>query len=229
MPSGFGRRYVPDPAFFRAIKLLRDAIEVYRAAQQPQIAARLSAELAAMEAAIAVQTEADVHEGTQLIKETLRSRLVREQTPGPHLGGRIRSVATPTVVPAGAIGYGDIDELDKAIDPAYPEDGTYWRAIEEGSDAQVGRILPGYFQPGFRAPAGSEFRQHPFFTPASQMGFLGAGDSAPLMRIQKSIDAKHFLRDGSATAAAEHDGNMRRIQSDAADALLAATVAPRTP
>lgn len=227
MPS-FARRWLPDPRYFAAIRFINDAIEVYRAAGHPEVAARLEAELAALEVKVVAQSEADAKAGDTIIRDTLRERLVRDTTPGPHLGDRVRSLALPAGIPGGAIGYGDLDDLEKAVDPKFPEFGTYWRAIEYGSDHMVGRIIPGYFQPGFAAPSASEFRQHPYFTPASGAGLATGDTSAPAMRVQNPIEPKHFLRDGSATAAAEHETQMQRLQSDAADAFLAATDAQRT-
>lgn len=230
----FVRTYIPDPRFRQGVKLIFDAIDVYIAARQPVIAARLQAELSAMESAIRVATESDARKADTLMAELLESRLVRPATRGPHLAERIHSLPLDAALSEGALGYAATEELDRAVDPDYPESGTYWRAIEEGSEAQVGRVLVGYFQPGFAAPAASEFRQHPYFTPggplAAARGRLsGEGDSSPAGLVKNPIEAKHFLRDGSAMAAADHDTNMRRIQSGAIDAMLGATAVARTP
>lgn len=233
MPAEFFQRYLPDPRLFRGYRHIQDAIDVYRAAREPQVAARLEAELQALMVTTERQTAQDALAGTKIMQETLRRRLVRPETAGPHLSSRIHSLPLPTELPAGAIGYGDIGQLDTAIDPDYPESGSYWRAQEYGSDAAVGRIVVGFFQPGFAAPSEGEFRRHPYFTAAggfdAARGRLpGEEGSAPAMRIKRPIPAKHFLRDGAVEAVAEHESQMQRLQSDAIDAMLAATGGPRT-
>lgn len=223
----FYRRYLPDPRLAEGYRTITDAAAVYRAAKMPWVAERLEAQLGALFVAITRQTAQDAAGGTEVIRRTLQARLVRDRTPGPHLAERVVSVALPEGLPGGALGYGDIHHLDQAVDPHHPEAGTYWRAIEEGSDHMVGRIIVGFFQPGFAAPAADQFRRHPFFTTAAT-GFAPGMVGAPAMRITRPIEAKHFLRDGSAVAVAEHERQMQRLQRDAIDAMLATASGVRT-
>lgn len=226
----FFQRYVPDPRLSRGYRHILDAIAVYRAASRPDIAARLELSLKAMTVEVERETVADALRGTKLIRDTLHDRLVRPSTPGPHLGSRVQSMPLPDpgILPGGAVGFGDIQALDKAVDPRHQDAGSYWRAIEYGSHAAVGRILVGYFQPGFRVPSQSEFRNHPMFMTQSASGFAAGMSGAPAMLVQNPIDPKHFLRDGSHDAIAFHERQMERIQDTAIASMWTATTAPRT-
>lgn len=56
-----------------------------------------------------------------------------------------RAILDPTTHRATRDGFRFLlaDEMDaKVVNPLRPDDGTYWRAIEWGSTASVGRILP---------------------------------------------------------------------------------------
>lgn len=226
----FFQRYVPDPRLFRGYRHILEAIDVYRAAKRPDIAGRLEVSLKAMAVELERQTVADAERGTRLIRETLHRRLVRPSTPGPHLADRVHSIplALGSELPGGAVGFGELEALDKAINPRYQEAGTYWRAIEWGSDAAVGRVLVGYFQPGFAIPSANEHRQHPMFMTQGASGFLGGMSGAPAMLVKNPIEPKHFLRDGSADAIAYHERQMERVQDEAIGSMLTATTAPRT-
>lgn len=221
MGAEFFQRYLPDPRLESGYRIILEAINVYRAARLEFVAERLSAELAAMQATVKVQTVKDALGGTEVIRRTLDARLVRDKTPGPHLASHVVSEPLPSPgLEGGALGYGDIERLNQAVDPQHPQAGTYWRAIEEGSSHMVGRLIVGYFQPGFAVPAGGEFRQHPFFTTTAS-GFLSGGSGGAAMRITRPIEAKHFLADGSKVAVVEHESQMQRIQREAIDAMLA--------
>jgi hypothetical protein len=226
----FFQRYIPDPRLFRGYRHILEAIDVYRAAKRPDIATRLEASLKAMVTEMGVQTAADAAAGTKMIRETLERRLVRPETSGPHLASRVRSepIAAGSELPGGAVGFGDIQHLDAAVDPDYPHGGTYWRAIEWGSDAAVGRVVVGYFQPGFSIPQAGEFRNHPMFMSQGASGFLGGMSGAPAMRVQRPIEPKHFLRDGTHEAVTRHERQMERVQDEAISSMLAATATPRT-
>lgn len=231
MAGDFFRRYLPDPRLAAGYKNIIDAAAVYRAARRPDVAARLEEQLASLFASITRQTEQDAIGGTEVMRRTLKARLVRDRTQGPHLADRIVALPTPLGLPAGGIGYGAIEQLDQAVDPDHPQAGTYWRAIEEGSSHMVGRIVLGYFQPGFVPAAADQFRRHPYFTAQdpAEPGFMPGVATAPAMRVQRPIEAKHFLQDGSAVAIAAHEQQMKRLQRDAIDAMLATVGTVRTP
>lgn len=225
----FFRRYEPDPQLFRGYRHILDAIDVYRAARHPEIAARLDAAFQAMLANVERQTVRSAARTDQRIRATLRERLVRSPTAGPHLADRVHSLPVPTRLPAGALGVADIEQLDQAVDPDYPR-SPYWRAIEYGSDAAVGRIVVGYFQPGggrggATAPAADEFRHHPYFLSNRA---APAGPSPPAMKVQRPIEPKHFLRDGSREALAEHEAAMTMTQAEGLAAMSAVTMLPLT-
>lgn len=227
MAEAFYRRYLPDPRLADGYRLITDAAAVYRAAKMTWVAERLEAQLASLFTAIERQTGKDAAAGTEGIRRRLEARLVRDRTQGPHLAQHIVSTPLPEGLPGGAIGYGAIEQLDKAIDPDHPAAGTYWRAIEEGSAHMVGRIVVGYFQPGFAAPSFEQNRQHPMFKTADT-GFLPGMVGAPAMRVMEPIQAKHFLRDGSRAAIYLHEREMRTLQAEAIDAMLATVSGTRT-
>jgi hypothetical protein len=104
-------------------------------------------------------------------------------TPRKRLADGIRS----EVIGLGAVGIGDISELDTVVGT----DGRpFWRAQEYGSDHNVGRVVFGLFEPGGAAASQSQFRVHPVFV---------VGDG-PAMVIRRPIPARHFLRAGTAAA-----------------------------
>jgi hypothetical protein len=214
VPGGFYQRYIPDIRLQEGMTLLRAAAATYRAARQPQIAARIEADLAAMQQEMLALSARNAVKADVLAGQVLRSRLVRPETPGPHLADHVRSYPLPGEL--GGLGFADLAQLERAIDPKYPQHGTYWRAIEFGSTAQVGRLVVGYFQPGNAAPNVDERRAHAYFTPE-------AGTGAPAMRIVRPIEAKHFLRDTATRAMTSQVQSMGTLQADAIASMKAAT------
>lgn len=217
MPPFF-QSYHPDVRLEDGFRLIRAAAATYRAARQPRIAERLERDLLALRNEIVRLGVADAVYADKLAAATLRARLVRPETPGPHLADYIRSYPLPGEL--GGVGFADIAVLDKAIDPKYPQHGTYWRAIEYGTRAHIGRVVVGYFQPGFAGPSGGEFRAHPYFTPEA------SSDAYP-MRITRPIEPKHFLRSGIASALTNHVQKMGTLQAEAIASMRSATARSR--
>lgn len=109
------------------------------------------------------------------------SRTGRPHTSGPHhlRDALPTSEKIDTGLPTGAIGYINMNDLDKFV---------YWKAQEYGSDHMVGREIVGrFFQPGVSDPDPSEFRQHALFAPT------GKGKVA---HFQNPIPEGRFIRDG---------------------------------
>lgn len=153
-----------------------------------------------------------------LIRARIRTTAVRPPTSG-RLESGIISRPIPTTWPGAALGIADLDALDKtAINPRYHAAGPYWRTQEYGYSGHVGRVVPGYFQPGQSRPSGAEFRLHPYF---EQVG--GGGNKAPrgtpAMVIGKPIQARHFLRDGTDDLIAWRRREMSRINRRAITTL----------
>jgi hypothetical protein len=110
----------------------------------------------------ALSTAAAAH-ADQAIVRRIRATAVRGRTSGRMEAGVV-SHALTTTWPAGAIGIADIDILNAtAINPQYQSAGTYWRTQEYGYAGHVGRIVPGFFQPGQSRPSAAEFRNYPYF------------------------------------------------------------------
>lgn len=131
-----------------------------------------------------------------LIRGRIRSTAVRPPTSGRMEAG-IVSRPIPTTWPSAAMGIADLDELDKAAtNPDFPAAGPYWRTQEYGYAGHVGRRVPGYFMPGRAKPSAAQFRVHPFFEQAGSRGGK-APRGTPAMVIQRPIEARHFLRDGT--------------------------------
>jgi hypothetical protein len=142
-----------------------------------------------------------------------------------NLADHVLSAPLPSTPPIAGIGIGSLAELDKVVNPNRTSKVAYWRAQEEGSRAAVGRELTGlYYGAGFGGgspPSQALFRQHPLFR-------VGRG---PTMRIRRPIQARHFLRDGSADAEAVWRLQLRVAERRIAtqiDALVAGTPVPRT-
>jgi hypothetical protein len=75
--------------------------------------------------------------------------------------------------PGGGVGIAKIATLDKGGQPKAKKKGEYWRAQEYGTEAHVGRIVPGFFMPGRSATIGRQFRNHPYFEQAKRGGAAG--------------------------------------------------------
>lgn len=137
---------------------------------------------------------------------------------GPHLRGavRCRPLYRFGKLETGEVGIGDIERLDKVVNPLSPEFGPYWRAIEYGTRRHVGRIIYGYYfgtglsgQPDRPRSefAGSPSPPHPIFVTARAaralyggVGFSGGagvrGGAGGLGTIRNPIVAQGFLEAG---------------------------------
>lgn len=134
---------------------------------------------------------------------TSRIRATRKRPPGKGLLANQIACRPIGTLPfhTAAVGIGDISVLDKVAD----EQGRpYWAAQEFGSGHLVGKVIHGFFQPGFAAPTVGAFRQHPYFE-VDDIGFP--------MRIRRPIPRKAFLRSGAADAEQFRYRTMSRIAS----------------
>lgn len=168
------------------------------------------------------QLEALANTGAVRADEVIRSNIARTMVrPGTnskdkrsHMADNILSRPIRTTLPSGSFGIADISELDKTR-----RAGTepYWRAQEFGTDAHVGRIVPGYFQPGNSRPSAAQFRAHPAFEAVLYTR------GTPAMRIQRPIQERSFLRDGVAAIATWRVRELERIEADALRAIARAS------
>jgi hypothetical protein len=128
----------------------------------------------------------------------IRSRLRNTEVGRPSpvtgtLASHIHSIAGRR----GAFGIAEIESLDLTINAR--SGGIYWRAQEWGYAGNVGRIVPGFFQPGDSKPSGAEFRNHPYF---EQRSARKKKSKVPAMVIRRPIPARYYLRDGTIEAVA---------------------------
>lgn len=135
------------------------------------------------------------------------SRTGRPHTTHPHHLRDALPTSEPidTGVPTGAVGYINLEELDKFV---------YWKAQEFGSDHLVGREIIGrFFVPGASDPDPSEFRTHAMFAAA------GKGKTA---HFQNPIPVGRFIRDGLDLVERYWSGQMLAAAEDAMGDLRAA-------
>jgi hypothetical protein len=223
-------RFEPDPAlvtlyadlqgaalsFFRAAR--REVDPVLRAALQTRGfgASEIERALRARLERHAVRSAAQADE---LIRQRIEATRKRPRRSPPGMSSHILSRPLATSEPSGAIGVADLDELDKS-NPAARMGRTgvpYWMAQEYGSSAAVGRRVPGYFQPGNARPDPAQFRVHPYFEQSSKPAPRGT----PAMVIKRPIEARWFLKDGSADALAFHTRGLKEIDRQALRGIAA--------
>lgn len=250
---------LPDVAglhlrFNRAIRLAEENEAIYARAGQPQVAAATRREL--------LRAYADFSRGLDLIaKETakLATRAVKAELASsrrrpdtghtPHLRNAIisRPLRRFGTVATGEVGIGDIEVLDAVVNPYGPQYGPYWRAQEQGTTHQAGRVVyggfygsggaPGPFKPdtAFRSPNQGP---HPVFISThaargalSAAGFGGRGPGAKggagggKMTISVELQPRRFIAKGAAVAAAQWRADLARLEQ-ATDRRLAAVVRP---
>lgn len=161
------------------------------------------------------------------IKTRLKATRKRpEGTPGPHLADNIHSRWLPTdPYDLGIVGVGDIDRLNKVVNPFDRTGKPYWTAIEFGlTTGFVGRRVRGAFMPGGARPDPEEGRRrvHPYFLQGAENDYL--------MEIKKPIQPQHFLTHGSESAYIYRlrlfEGISRRYFSSLGE-ILALTAASR--
>jgi hypothetical protein len=138
----------------------------------------------------------------QAIRQRIDATRVRPRRPGGksgQLSSRIKSEPLPSrPLALGQVGIARMEELDKVVNPDFPNAKAYWRAQEYGYDFSQhprdkrGNVaIRGFFQPGNAPANGGQFRQHPYFETAQ---------GAPRMVIRRPVPARHFLRDGTDNA-----------------------------
>lgn len=135
----------------------------------------------------------------------------------------------------GAVGVGNVQLLNRAINPHSRGYGTYWRAQEYGTGqgevrSQIGRILYGSFQ----TAGGSEMTApmaeyaggggpHPVFKSGYSPSVDGQRMSG-LGTIGKEIRAKHFIKFGADEAAVMWRVDVAEVQTRALDRLDSITL-----
>jgi hypothetical protein len=138
-----------------------------------------------------------------------------------HMEGNILSRPIAMSRPTGAVGIADMRVLNRT---RRSRGKPYWAAQEFGTDAHVGRILPGYFMPGKSRPSAAEFRVHPEFRRQSR------GRGVPAMNIQKPIEERGFLRTGTDIAGAHRRRKLATIEAELVRVVTqVASTAPPVP
>lgn len=213
MPN-YAREFVPVglPLVIEASLLLE---REFVRARQPNIAARIRAARTKFERDLRSLAVRYSKIANQDIKQVLNSDPVsvsRGTSGGRRRGGRgIRSFikSRPLAGIPGGVGVGDIDELQKAVDPDYPQDGSYWKVQEAGFSGHVGREVYGHFYNSPRggqgyAPSKDRVRTDAFFRPEKP---------GRKLKIKNPIPAKWYLRDGSAEAGRKWQVEYNRIEA----------------
>lgn len=184
--------------------------------------------------ALAVKTAATATTAIQRrLKQTARRPSTGEK---PGLHNLIRSRPLPRIAgfATGAVGVADQAVLERAVDPDYPQFGTYWLAQELGTRKHIGRTIRGYFgTAGFadievpRSQYSGGSGPHPVFSPLI-VGPRGGRGGPGLIRHE--IHARHFVRDGANAARATWQADLRAIEASTIRdlaAVLTGTVPPR--
>lgn len=133
------------------------------------------------------------------VAETAKRHSVTNASQSGRLAGSIS--ARPVLLPGltsrglGAVGVGNITTMEAGtVNPLSNSPDGYWQAQEDGSTKNVGRRVPGVFQPGEVMPNANQFREHPLFEKRDK------GELRYSMLITKPIEARHFLKDGAGDA-----------------------------
>jgi hypothetical protein len=206
-------RIVPPAGLERGYRDLLEAIAGFSTKRRLADAAEVRAVLAAMWADYETLARLGAVKADMFVRDRIRQTQVRPDASG-RLRGSISSRPLPALLPGGGIGIADLDVLDHGtINPTARDKGSYWRAQERGTAAHVGRIVPGYFQPGNARPSAQEFRRHPYFEPVSDTR------GTPAMVIRRPLRARHFLRDGTDNAVVWHAQREARILAEAVTRL----------
>ena len=147
----------------------------------------IEAIIASTERNVALAGVAAVKASEEAAIQTLRRTRVRPEAGDLRPRKRLEEGIRSEVLGLGAVGVGDISELDTVVGV----DGRpFWRTQEYGSDHNVGRVVFGLFQPGDVPANHEDFRVHPVFV---------AGEGGPMV-IRRPIPARHFLRAGAGAA-----------------------------
>lgn len=183
---------------------------------------------------LAIGSAREAREAVRGVLKTTRSR--PDSRMKPQLRDKIRARPIKVLGPlgTGAVGIGDIDELDKAVNPFNPSAGPYWRAQEFGSAHNIGRVLKGFFYgPGVSgqpSPPNSAYSggggPHPIFVTSRQqgdafggLGFKGGGGArggfGNYGTVNAPIKARHFLHNGARAGYAGWRTGLRRVERQA--------------
>lgn len=168
----------------------------------------------------------------------------------PHLATAIvsRPLRRFGALATGEVGIADIERLDAVVNPYGPEYGPYWRAQEQGTTHQAGRVVyggfygsggaPGPFKPdsAFRSPSKGP---HPVFISTaaargalSDAGFSGRGPGKKggagggKMTISVELQPRRFIEKGANVAELQWRTELAQLDR-AVDARLAAVTRPR--
>lgn len=163
------------------------------------------------------------------MRERLRKTAKRPDTGvTPHLRTSLTARPLRGTGPfaTGAVGVADKAHLEKARSPV--DDFAYWKVQEEGTRANVGRAIRGYFfdkgfvnatrpAPGFTGTPAAQplFRSGRLGNfPASVSGGIGPrGGKGGKGVIKNPIRARHFIRDGAQAAHANWLAGLRLVES----------------
>lgn len=203
-----GRRYFKllgvSPHLLRMYELLIEASDL--AGLRPTRAGKAQAIeinrlIAQVKEAMDDAAKATAVQADALIKGKIEATRVRPPTVGvknhhTSLLDAVHSRPVASILPGGgAVGIGDIEELDIGTNnpsPGGTGNTSYWRAQEFGSDHLVGHVLYGVFMPGEAAPVGpGPNRSHPLF----QVRGKGGGTSYKMV-VKNPIEERAFLREG---------------------------------
>lgn len=164
---------------------------------------------------IARKTAVDANRSiNRWITKTKSGRPNTHNNPGLRKGIRSRPLGRHGAISTGEVGVADLDVLDDLVNPRYPQYGPYWRAQEQGTLHQKGRVVyGGFYDPGmaggpYRAdPAQS--RRHPIFVSAkvagaayASLGFRGGpgprgGKGGGKMTIGEELKPRRFIERGA--------------------------------
>lgn len=130
----------------------------------------------------------------------------------------------------GAVGVGNVEILNRAVNPHSRGYGTFWRAIEYGTGqggvpSQVGRILYGSFTAAGGGDATPPMPQyaggggpHPVFISGYRPS-SGGDRTSGLGTIGKEIEPRHFIRYGADAAAVQWRAEISALQDRAIENL----------
>lgn len=249
--NSFYKRIEPDPALARAYAGMLEISDVL-AARAADAMARGATRAGSRWLAASHRVDVAIRDlGRELDRLALRTAArsqrnirtildgtqVRPDPPGDgvRLRDRIRSRPIRASLPSGAVGIGDLDELNKAVNTRSPGrgDNRYWLVQEIGTGQtdratgisiprQRGRVAHGLFQPGDSPPDRSLFRAHPMFVARSKAGVNEPEHGLDRMVIRREIGGRHFMSEGTHVSVREHFTGYDRILREASTELLAA-------
>lgn len=201
---GYFTRIEPDADVLAAYVVLLDTIKIYQRGGRLREAAMMEEALLKLREDFERHGRRLAQKAEGLVRDRLRQTQKRADTPGPaHLRDKIVARPIPSTFPAGAVGIGDLDTLETAVNPR--TGGVYWRAQEFGLPVSMrGKPAPGYFMPGM-SPPNPQGGRHPYF---EQMPYARG---MPALVRTRPVPARHYLRDGAQLAFVWHQMQSRRL------------------